>query len=232
MCVMTTGNEQLTMATEDTVWEQNATIGHGLPGPQEVERLYIKQKISPVMNKYWVHLADEEGKPGDLLLFADQKIIALKEKIDFFSDESKSALVLRTKSRHVVDLAATTDVYNADGETVAIYRKDGVASLLNSTWHLETPGLRATGRERSKGMAMTRRFSGLVPVVGELLEAIPWQFHFDFYDASEQLVMSDERQFKIFDNYLITLPKLEDGSRMDWRAAATLGVALDAFQGR
>ena len=136
------------------------------------------------------------------------------------------------KSRQIIDMAATTDVFDNAGAAIGVFRKDAMKSLINSTWHLEAAGVAATGRERSQGVAIVRRVGGFVPVVGDLLEAIPWQFHFDFYDASGSLVMSSERQRKIRDQYLISLPAVGAGAPLDWRVAASVGVALDAFQGR
>ena len=72
----------------------------------------------------------------------------------------------------------------------------------------------------------------MLPIIGGLLEAVPWQFHFDFKTDGGDLVMSSERQLRVRDEYRIALPPAIDGRPMDWRLAAALGVALDAFQGR
>ena len=97
---------------------------------------------------------------------------------------------------------------------------------------MEAPDLTATGRERSGKIALIRRFGGMLPIIGGLLEAVPWQFHFDFKTDGGDLVMSSERQLRVRDEYRIALPPAIDGRPMDWRLAAALGVALDAFQGR
>lgn len=203
-----------------------------LPSGDDVPGLMIKQKITPITNKYWVHAVDTSGNPGPVIAFAEQKKFKLKEEVLFFADEAKSRVLFSFKSRQVIDLAATTDVLDHTGRPIATFRKDAMASMLNSTWHLEGPGYAATGQERNKTVAVARRFAGFLPFVGDLLEAVPWQFHFDFYDVSGQLVMSDERQLKLRDQYLITLPPAVYGRPLDWRVAAALGVALDAFQGR
>ncbi len=202
-----------------------------VPNPQST-RLVVRQKITPITNKYWVHAAAADGSPGEVLAFAEQKKFKLKEEVVFFADEGKRRVLFSLKSRQVIDMAATSDVLDEAGAPIGVFRKDAAASLLNSTWHLQAPGVAATGRERSHKVALARRFGGWIPVVGDVLEAVPWQFHFDFRTAEGVVVMSDERQRKLRDQYLITLPHVLDGSPLDWRLAAALGVALDAFQGR
>lgn len=197
----------------------------------EVGGLFLRQKITLVANKYWVHVLTEQGTPGSVVAFAEQKKMKLREEVTFFSDEAKTLPLFWFKSRQVIDLAATTDVFDAMGH-IGVFRKDAKKSLLNSTWYLEAPGVSATGRERSQGVATVRRLGGFLPIVGDLMDAIPWQFHFDFVDAGGQLVMSNERQRSMRDQYRITLPPVVDGRPLDWRVAAAMGVALDAFQGR
>jgi hypothetical protein len=197
----------------------------------EIGGLFLRQKIALIANKYWVHVLTEQGTAGPVVAFAEQKKLKLREEVTFFSDEAKTMPLFWFKSRQVIDFAATTDVFDATGH-IGLFRKDAKKSLLNSTWYLEAPGVSATGRERSQGVATVRRIGGFLPIVGDLMDAIPWQFHFDFVDASGQLVMSNERQRSMRDQYRITLPPVFDGRPLDWRLAAAMGVALDAFQGR
>ncbi len=194
--------------------------------------LYLRQKVTLIANKYWVHGVYDGATQGPVIAFAEQKKMKLREEVTFFDSEAKGKVLFWFKSRQIIDMAATTDVFDNAGAAIGVFRKDAMKSLINSTWHLEAAGVAATGRERSQGVAIVRRVSGFVPVVGDLLEAIPWQFHFDFYDASGSLVMSSERQRKIRDQYLISLPAVGAGAPLDWRVAASVGVALDAFQGR
>ena len=59
-------------------------------------------------------------------------------------------------------------------------------------------GVAATGRERDARRPVIRRVGGFCPLLSVTAsEAIPRQFHFDFYDASGSLVMSSERQRKL-----------------------------------
>ena len=127
-----------------------------------------------------------------------------------------------------MDLAATYDVTDKDGNPIGEFRKDFGKSLLRSTWHLQTPdGLVAVGQERSKGVAVVRR---VVDLVGDL--PIFLRFHFDFTAPDGQIILSSERQRSLRDRYELTVPVLDNGWQLDWRVAAAMGVALDALQAR
>lgn len=198
----------------------------------EPTTLHIQQKLTLMVNQYWIRTADPAGNPGDVLAYAQQKRMKLREEVTFYSDDSKTRVLFGFKSRQVIDMAATTDVFDADHMPIGVLRKDAVKSLLNSTWHIQSGPVTATGRERSQNVAVFRRFSGFIPIVGDVLEMIPWQFHFDFVDGGGATILSVERQRKIRDNYVLTLRPDSAGTVLDWRFAAALGVALDAFQGR
>lgn len=194
--------------------------------------LYLRQKVTMVTNKYWISMMDSNAVEGQVVAFAEQKKMKLREEVTFFSDETKSTPLFGFKSRQVIDMAATTDVFDMNGQPIGEFRKDAMKSLLNSTWHLAGPGFTAVGRERSKGVAAARRFAGFLPVVGDVMDMVPWQFHFDFFDPAGTLVMSDERVMGMRDRYKIWLPPSVHGAPMDWRFASAVAVALDAFQGR
>lgn len=192
----------------------------------------MRQKITLITNQYSIHPLDEAGNIGPLIAFAEQKKMRLREEVQFFADTAARQLMFSFKSRQILDMAATSDVFDVDGRPIGTFRKDAAKSLLNSTWEVEAPDLTATGRERSGKIALIRRFGGMLPIIGGLLEAVPWQFHFDFKTDGGDLVMSSERRLRVRDEYRITLPPAIDGRPMDWRLASALGVALDAFQGR
>ena len=104
-------------------------------------QLLVRQKVTMVVNQYWISGADAAGAPGPLLAFAHQKRMKLKEEVNFFTDESKREVLFGFKSRQVLDMAATTDVFDADRNPIGVFRKDAVKSLLNSTWHIDAGGI-------------------------------------------------------------------------------------------
>jgi hypothetical protein len=192
-------------------------------------RFYVRQKITLLINRYQVIAANPDGSEGGLLAFAEQKRAKLKEEVYFFADERRSRPpVFSFKARQRLDVHAEHDVLDEHGRPLGYFKKQFGASLLRSTWELQGPGgLHATGKERRPFLAILRRIWDFLPYVGDFW--VPFVFHFDFYDnVTGNHVMSSERQFAIRDRYTITV----SDPRLDFRVAASMAVALDAFQSR
>ena len=195
-------------------------------GLQGVERFAVTQKVTPLVNRYDIRSLGVGGELGGLLATAQQKRVALKEEVTFYADEARTVPVFSFRARKRIDLGSGYDVMDGSGGGIGMFRKDFGKSLLRSTWHLEAPGLEATGSERNAGVAAMRRAWNLVPVVGDL--PAPFVVHFDFVDAGGQLVLSSTRKVSVRDRYEVAVP----GARVDGRLAAAMAVALDALQGR
>jgi uncharacterized protein YxjI len=201
-------------------------------GPQQpavmyVPKFFVKQRITLMVNRYEIRVANPDGSEGALMAFAEQKRMKLKEEINFFTDESKTRQVFTFKARQRLDVHAEHDVLDEAGRPLGYVKKQFGASLLRSTWDLAAPGLAAVGRERSQLIAILRRIWDLIPYIGEVW--IPFVFHFDFVDAATgQPVMSSERVWAFRDRYEVTV----SDQRLDFRVAAAMAVALDALQSR
>ena len=193
---------------------------------QHVERFALTQKITMMVNRYEIHAVDGNGQPTGLLAVAQQKRMAFKEQVTFYSDESRSTAVFSFKALQRMDLGATYDVLDAAGNPIGSFSKSFGKSLLRSTWNLDAPGVQAVGTERSGGVAIARRAWELLPVVNNLPS--PFLFHFDFVDQGGQVIMSSVRRRALRDRYDVTVP----GARLDGRVAAAMAVALDALQSR
>jgi hypothetical protein len=192
-----------------------------------VPAFFVKQRITVMVNRYEVIAANPDGSEGQLLAFAEQKRMKLKEEIVFYSDASKSRRVFSFKARQRLDVHAEHDVHDEQGTPLGMFNKDFGASLLRSTWHLSAPGLEAVGRERNQFIAILRRIWDFIPYIGEVW--VPFVFHFDFVDkATGRPVLTSERQPAIRDRYTVTVPD----QRLDFRVAASMAVALDALQSR
>jgi uncharacterized protein YxjI len=197
------------------------------PAPMVVQRFFVKQRITVMVNRYEVRAANPDGSEGQLLAFAEQKRMKLKEEINFYSDESKTRRVFSFKARQRLDVHAEHDVLDENGVPLGMFSKDFGASLLRSTWRLSAPGLEAVGKERRLFIAILRRIWDLIPYLGDIW--VPFVFHFDFVDtATGQPVLTSERQVAIRDRYTVTVPD----PRLDFRVAASMAVALDALQSR
>lgn len=179
---------------------------------------FVRQKLTMMVNRYEIIEANADGSDGRLMAVAQQKRMAFKEQVTFFSDDQRAEPVFSFQARQVLDLGAGYDVRDAAGAPLGGFRKDFAQSLLRSTFHLSAPGLEATGRERNQVVAILRRFVDF-----------PFAFHFDFVDQTTgAVVMSSERQMSLRDRYVVTVPD----ELLDFRLAASMAVGLDALLAR
>ena len=186
---------------------------------QAQTRLYLRQKITMMVNRYVVHVALPDGSDGEIVAFAEQKRMALKEQVTLYTDESRQETLAGFKARKVLDLAGEYDVVDQAGVPVGTFRKDFGRSLLRSTWRLQQPGLPTlTGQERNVAVALLRRFS----------DSLSWlPYHFDF-SIGASIAFSVVRRWGLRDRYAI---EIRD-PRLDRRLVIAMAVALDALQAR
>jgi len=198
-----------------------------MTAPMYVPHFLVRQKITLMVNRYQIFAANPDGSEGELLAFAQQKRMAFKEQVTFYSDESKSRAVFSFRARQRLDVHAEHDVYDEQGVELGYFRKAFGASLLRSTWQLTGGGINAVGQERRLSIAILRRVWNLIPYIGDIW--VPFIFHFDFTDTmTGQTVLVSERRKAIRDRYSVTVPD----PRLDFRVAASMAVALDALQSR
>jgi uncharacterized protein YxjI len=181
--------------------------------------LLLRQKITMMVNRYVVHVAEPDGSEGPIVAFAEQKRMAFKEKVTFYTDESRQQELAEFKARKVLDLAGEYDVVDHAELPIGTFRKDFGKSLLRSTWHLQQAGLPTlTGQERNLAVALLRRFT----------DSLSWlPYHFDF-SIGASIALSIERRWGLRDRYLINIRD----PRIDRRLVIAMAVALDALQAR
>ncbi len=190
---------------------------------QGLTTLFIRQRITFMVNRYEVWAADAAGNPTAMVAFAEQKRLAFREQVTLFTDDSKTTVLAGFKARQVIDLGATYDVTDATGRPIGLFRKDFARSLLRSTWHVEQPGVAAmSGEERSMVVAILRRFTDI--------SFLP--YHFDFTDGAPGVVgspaFSVEKKWGITDKYVVRIAN----PQLDRRVVIAMAVALDALQSR
>lgn len=185
--------------------------------PQYLPGFLVQQKLTLMVNRYEIRAFGPNGEPGALLALAEQKRLAFREQVTFYTDESRSVPVFSFRARQVIDLSAGYDVLDANGEAIGFFKKDFGRSLLRSTFHLNGPSLDAIGQERNQAIAILRRFVDF-----------PFSFHFDFHDPQGRPVLHVDRQFSLRDRYQVTVPD----PRVDFRLAAAMTVGLDALMAR
>src|SRR3954451_19258153 len=199
----------------------------GPSAPMVVPAFLVKQRITAMVNRYQVLAVGPDGREGQLLAFAEQKRMKLKEEVQFFADESRKRRVFSFRARQRLDVHAEHDVLDENGVPLGSFSKRFGASLLRSTWNLSAPGIEAVGRERRPLLAVLRRIWEFIPYLGDVW--VPFVFHVDFVDTSTgRPVLVSERRKEIRDRYTVTVPD----PRLDFRVAASMAVALDALPSR
>jgi len=193
---------------------------------QNVHVLHVHQKVTFMVNRYEVFV-DDNGRPGQLVGFAEQKRLKIKERVTIYTDSSKNQVLFEFNARKAIDLGSGYDVTDANGQRIGLFRKDFTKSLLRSTWHLEQPGWgQTTGAERNKWLAGFRRVWGWIPYIGDA--PFPMRYHFDFVTENGAPVFSVDKKTWVRDHYLITV----QDPGVDRRLVIAQAVALDALQSR
>ena len=199
-------------------------------------RLVVHQKITAFVNKYRVYTASEDGATGEQVGLAQQKRLAFKEKIMFYTDDKRDRLAFTFRAEKVLDVHGRFFVEDANGKLLGMFKKEFAASLLNSTWKiLDVNGEeKYLVRESNQALAIVRRFGGEIPFIGELINLITlfFRYHFSFIDIATGKEVGAYRKTKLFrDHYLL---ETDDSlwQTVDWRVLAAVGVALDALQSR
>jgi uncharacterized protein YxjI len=185
--------------------------------------LELRQRFTPLQNRYDLVRVDGSGAETSLA-YAEQKRFALKEKVTFWRGTDKRDVAFTIGARNIIELVGTYDVAGPGGELLGTVRKDAMASLLRSTYRLELPdGTQVTGQERGAIRSVLRRLVGA-------FSDFPWPLpiQFDFATSTGQPVLSVERQLRLRDAYRVTVAD----DHGDWRVAAALAVAVDAFMNR
>src|SRR6476661_1764054 len=92
-------------------------------------RLFIEQKITAFTNIYKMFGTDDAGKQTELVSLAQQKRLAFKEKVTFYSDEKKSSETFTFRAEKVLDVHGRYIVQDTSGAVVGMFKKEFGASL-------------------------------------------------------------------------------------------------------
>lgn len=201
-----------------------------------IPKLIVEQKITAFVNRYVVFAVNQQAEKGAVTAFVEQKRLALKEKVSFYSDESKKDILFTFRAEKVLDIHGRYIVEDARGNFIGAFKKEFTRSLLNSTWNIldkdGNPSLTIT--ESNQFLAAARRFAGFIPIVGELVDIILlfFRYHFTFTKAGASETVGKYQKTTLFrDHYLLSMDDDVYGAH-DWRVLAAMAVALDALQSR
>jgi uncharacterized protein YxjI len=204
-----------------------------LANPALHDRFVLRQKWSPFVNKYEFS-APAPGGDGELpVAFVQQKRFKFKEDIRFYADKSKQVELMRIKARQRFDPRARYDITDAAGYKIGEIQKVFGESLLRSTFRLyDGNGVEvAKATEKSLAIALTRRFVGFIPFLGDLIDLLPIPYHFVFLRGDHVLATNSRRLFKIRDTYDIDLTG-DPQRTLDRRLILAAVVGMDALQAR
>lgn len=210
--------------------------GYGAPDPLAriagLDHLFVQQKFAFVTNMYQISTLGPDGKsPAEPLAYVKQKRLRIRERIDFFADESQAVPLLRLQARKVFEFRGRTDVLIPTGQVIGSFQKNFGKSLLRSSWTILDPGGNpvATAQESNVPIAILRRVWGAIPYVGDIPFFIP--FHFDIALPDGRPIGRYRRIAALRDRYVLDLSG--DPQRwLDRRLALAFTVALDALQDR
>lgn len=199
-------------------------------------RLVIEQKITAFVNKYKVLAASENADAGELKAYAQQKRLAFKEKVTFYSDEQKTYEEFTFRAEKVMDVHGRYIVEDMQGNVLGMFRKEFKKSLLVSSWVLidKDGNEQFRVKENNVAIAVLRRFAGFIPFVGDIVDLAMnfFRYHFSFVNLSDEVEVGQYKKTKLFrDHYSLSVTD-DAWAKLDWRVFAAMGVALDALQSR
>lgn len=198
-----------------------------------MKRYIIRQKLTFITNQYEIYEA--VGDAERLVAFAQQKRLAFKERVTFFADASKSAILFEVKARNVIDLGAKYDVIDGEGKVLGVIGKAFGQSLITSTWHVFKADDEAAPsliiEESNIALAIIRRLWDFLPVINNVPFFIKYHFIFKRADSGE-VVAGYRKTTVLRDHYELNV--MDDGllDEHDWRTLVAAGVLLDAMQSR
>jgi uncharacterized protein YxjI len=195
--------------------------------PNQHDQFVLRQRIRPVVNQYEFSLA--EGEPP--FCFVEQARFKFKEDIRFYTDDSKTTELMRIKARQRFDPRATYDITGADGQKLGEIKKVFGASLLRSTYEIDSPSGTVQAQEKSLVVALFRRLVGFIPYVGDFADWLPIPYHFDFLRDGEVIGTHSRRIGKFRDIYDIDFSG-DPERRLDRRLVLAIAVGMDALQAR
>lgn len=199
-------------------------------------RLFIEQKITPFANQYKVFGADDTGAHAGIVAFAQQKRIAFKEKVTFYTDEQKNTTAFTFRAEKVFDIHGRYIVEDENGAVLGMFKKEFKQSLIKSTWKiLDKDGTELLAlSESSTALALFRRYSSWIPIVGDIIELVTMflKYHFVFTDPGSEEVNGRYQKTTLFRDYYTLSLSDEAYAKCDWRVLAAMGVGLDALQSR
>ena len=180
---------------------------------------YVRQKFAMMTNRYEIIAANPDGSNGRLMGLAEQKKMALKEQVTFFSDEPKTRPVFALQGAQG-DGPQLRLRHHRRGRTADRLLPQGLRGQ-PAAHHLPRRGARATpapGRSATSGSRCCGASRTSTSCRSTSTTSTP----------DGRPLLSVERRATLRDHYTVHVPD----PRVDFRVAAAVAVAMDALMSR
>ena len=198
-----------------------------------MKKYIVEQKITAFVNQYRVFDTDQSGSKNNLIAFAHQKRLAMREEINFYQEESRTNLIFSIKAEKIMDIHGRFFVFDNNSRQLGVIRKDFHASLLRSTYNLmdSSENIVSKIQERNTTIAVFRRVWGFLPYAGDM--PFIMRYHFDFIDpTSNQVVGSYNKITRLRDHYALMIERDDILEKVGWQTIIAQAILLDALQDR
>ena len=155
------------------------------------------------------------------VLYARRTPFLPRKRLRFYSDPEHKNLVFQFQARVPWVTAVTYDIVDVKDGTLGSFSKNLGKNFANAEFKLETPYLRATGKDTQ---SMINAFRRVVNFGGDV--------NFIFFLENTKLVAHITREWEADDPYMVELEKFSDGRQLDWRVGASIACGLDMLLNR
>lgn len=197
--------------------------------------LTFRRKILAVIGAK-INITDTAS--GQNVGFIQQKGWKLKEDVRIYSDETKTHELMVIKARSVIDLGATYDIYDSSDQTIiGSMKREGISStFIRDAWKVsDSSGNPYVSVEETGSLALIRRYVGLIPIAGGIVELI-FMFQPQVYaitytgDGQNAVIATITRQKNPIVTKFVTNVTIPD-AKIDYRIIAGIGAMLCVIDG-
>lgn len=183
-------------------------------------RFLVRRKIFKLFGAAF-HVYDPEG---NVVFYSSLKAFKLKEEIRLYTGEDMQQEVMNIQARHVIDIAATYDVFDSlTGVKVGALKRKGLKSIFKDEWIFMDASDQQIGlvKEDSPLLAFIRR---------TLVNLIPQTYLLEMNSGNK--VGFFKQTFNPFVMKLIVDLSEDTEGQLDRRLALAAAVLLCAIEGR
>ncbi len=130
--------------------------------------------------KFWkffgASISVNDADTEDAIGYIEMQAWKLREDIRLYSDNTKQHELLRIHARSIIDFGATYDVFESSSDTLlfSLRRKGLRSTFVRDHWDIMDANdtMIANVQETSGGLALVRRYVGIIPFVGPIADLV------------------------------------------------------------